>query len=238
MKLTVIGMNGPFPQAGGACSSYLISQGETHVLVDCGCGALSQLQKVLQIEKLSALVLSHLHSDHCSDALVLRYAMQKLGMKKLPLYAPQAPTDVLEGLLSGDAFEYTPIEEGLKAKIGELEFTFTQGKHPVPSFAMRVEGDGVMGYTGDTVYLDKLPEFFSGVQLLLADAGLLEREVSAAAPHMSVREAALLGKESAAKTTVLTHFSPLTRMEEIKQEADSAMEGCILAKPLQSFELG
>ena len=41
MKLTVLGCNGPYPAAGGACSGYLLETGDTRVLLDCGAGALA-----------------------------------------------------------------------------------------------------------------------------------------------------------------------------------------------------
>ena len=76
MKLTILGKYGPYPAAGGACSGYLIEQGSTRVLIDCGNGVLSRLQQVCKIKDLSAIVLSHLHSDHMADMLVLRYALE------------------------------------------------------------------------------------------------------------------------------------------------------------------
>ena len=38
MKLTVLGCNGPYPAPGGACSGYLLQEGDTGVLLDCGAG--------------------------------------------------------------------------------------------------------------------------------------------------------------------------------------------------------
>ena len=38
MKLTVLGCYGPYPPAGGACSGYLLEEGGTRVLIDCGNG--------------------------------------------------------------------------------------------------------------------------------------------------------------------------------------------------------
>ena len=45
MKLTVLGNNGPYPAAGGACSGYLLSSDSKHtnVLIECGCGTLANL---------------------------------------------------------------------------------------------------------------------------------------------------------------------------------------------------
>jgi ribonuclease BN (tRNA processing enzyme) len=76
MKLTILGNNGPFPGAGGACSGYLLSNEKCNILLDCGNGVLSNLQKLIPLKMLDAIILTHLHSDHISDMMVLRYAIQ------------------------------------------------------------------------------------------------------------------------------------------------------------------
>ena len=75
MQLTILGNSGPYPAPGGACSGYLLSQGDTHVLLDCGLGVLARLQEHISLGALSALVLTHLHFDHVSDAFDLAIAM-------------------------------------------------------------------------------------------------------------------------------------------------------------------
>ena len=76
MKLTVLGCYGPYPAAGGACSGYLLEHEGFAVLIDCGNGVLSRLQEFIEPSKLKAIIISHLHSDHCSDLFILRYALQ------------------------------------------------------------------------------------------------------------------------------------------------------------------
>ena len=76
MKLTILGNNGPFPAAAGACSGYLLRHNGKNILIDCGNGVLANLQRFIHFEELDAIVLTHLHSDHVSDMNVLRYALQ------------------------------------------------------------------------------------------------------------------------------------------------------------------
>ena len=78
MKVTVLGMNGPFPAAGGACSGYLVQAGETLVQLDMGTGTLAALTKLCAPESLTAIVFSHWHFDHCSDVLPLIFRMEAL----------------------------------------------------------------------------------------------------------------------------------------------------------------
>lgn len=102
MKLTVLGCNGPYPAPDGACSGYLLQEGDTGVLLDCGAGVLAQLEKHMPPQNLTAIVLSHLHYDHMSDMLPLIYRCPGL-----PVYLPGAPAAV-RALLE-NAFELHDI---------------------------------------------------------------------------------------------------------------------------------
>ena len=42
MRLTVLGKSPSWQDAGGACSGYLLQDGETNILLDCGNVALLQ----------------------------------------------------------------------------------------------------------------------------------------------------------------------------------------------------
>ena len=42
MRLTALGVYGPFPRAGSACSGYVVETGETRILLDCGSGVFSR----------------------------------------------------------------------------------------------------------------------------------------------------------------------------------------------------
>ncbi len=126
MKLTVLGNNGPYPAAGGACSGYLLREGDTSILIDCGNGVLSNLQKIIPFENLDAIILTHLHSDHVSDLMVLKYAVQikkKRGRfdRNLPVYAPPEPEEEYRRLDVKDAFDLGPVNGDLVLEIGGIK---------------------------------------------------------------------------------------------------------------------
>ena len=78
MELTVLGCSGSFGGRGGnACSGYLLQSGDTSIWIDCGNGTFGHLQEHLEMEKLTAVVLTHGHPDHCVDIyglhVMLRY---------------------------------------------------------------------------------------------------------------------------------------------------------------------
>jgi ribonuclease BN (tRNA processing enzyme) len=59
------------PADGQASSCYLVTDGSTRLLLDCGPGAATVLSAVTHVSTLDAVVISHLHSDHCYDLLPL-----------------------------------------------------------------------------------------------------------------------------------------------------------------------
>ncbi len=77
MKLTILGSSAAYPKAGGACSGYLVEEGKTRLLVDCGTGVLSNLQKLFALKDVGHIVISHLHADHCFDLIPYRYALMR-----------------------------------------------------------------------------------------------------------------------------------------------------------------
>src|SRR5439155_7662213 len=68
VKLTVVGCSGSFPGPDGPASCYLLEQDGVRVLLDLGSGALGSLSRHVDLDAVDAVVLSHLHADHCLDA--------------------------------------------------------------------------------------------------------------------------------------------------------------------------
>ena len=148
MKLTVLGRNGPFPAPGGACSGYLIEAGKTKLCAELGSGALGRLRNILPGLELDGILLSHLHSDHISDMLVLRYALTQLSARgaeiALPMtvVAPETPETEFRQLASSGVFEMVHAKAGLKLRFGEVTVTLYSSAHPVETYAFNI-GAGV-----------------------------------------------------------------------------------------------
>lgn len=208
MKLTILGANGPYPAAGGACSGYLVSSdsGETHILLDCGPGVLAGLRGALPLEALDAVVLSHLHYDHMSDMLPLQYALQFSARETaLPVLAPDAPRNV-RALLEAKCYDLAPVAD---RQIGEMRLSFIPAVHPVPTVCIAVECDGArLVYTGDSNENPALELFADGADLLLADAGLSAADWAPRAPHLSAELCGRLARSARARALLLTHLNP------------------------------
>lgn len=244
MRMTILGEYGPYAPAGGACSGYLLSHGGSHVLLDCGPGALARMQQIIGFQDLCGVALSHLHGDHAADMAVLRYALAILGKRGVPVRAPlpvlcPAEPPAEAGFLAAQPeYAVAYVEDGMRADVGPFEFKFTRMDHPVPSYAMSVTAGGRrFAYSGDTRMNPRLAPFAEGADLFLCEAGCLERDLNGRTPHLSVREAARLGKDARCRRTILTHLSPVYSREEMSEEAARTDPRAALARALDSYEL-
>ena len=204
MRLTVLGKYGPYPRPGGSCSGYLVEEGDTAILLECGCGTLSRLLQHIPLSKLKGVFLSHLHWDHVGDVPILRYALEQgQGITPLPLWAPA-------GFAAGDSpvFQYQSLSKSYEISMGTLQISTYGVKHIGESYAFSVcrKGGKRLFYTGDTRYFSELPAYALGADALLADVCLLDKPEGKEAFHMTAGEAGELAKQAKAKRLLCTHI--------------------------------
>ena len=91
----MIGCSGSFPGPDSPASCYLLEaehEGRTwRVLVDLGSGALGVLQRYVDPLSIDAVLLSHLHADHCLDLsgfYVLRKYHPEGAQPRIPVWGP------------------------------------------------------------------------------------------------------------------------------------------------------
>src|SRR5262249_9171895 len=181
MRLTAIGCSGSFPGPGSPASSYLLEHDGFRVLLDLGNGALGPLQRHVDLLEIDAVVLSHLHADHCLDmceyVVVRRYHPSGVRMPRLPVFGPRGthgrlaaaydPTST-DGL--NDVFAFGALEPGGR-EVGPFTLQVDRVCHPVETFAMRLSAGGrTLTYSGDAGPSDVLIRLASGSDLLLCEA--------------------------------------------------------------------
>ena len=232
MKLTVLGMNGPYPEPGKACSGYLVTDGDTHIQLDAGCGTLARLTGLTPPETLSAVLLSHWHNDHVSDLLPMIYRLQAAGAV-LDLYAPaDEASPVRQIVASSGVFRVHDLSAGDTVQIGSVRLSAGPARHPVPALSLRLENTGnVLCYTGDTNTVDGLEDFVRGCRLLLADALFPAETWSENKPHLSATLAAELASACRAEKLILTHLSPAFDSLLLLREAQKIFRNARLAQP-------
>lgn len=243
MKLTVLGNNGPFPSAGGACSGYLLTNGPTNILIDCGNGTLGNLQKITGLDKLDAVILTHLHSDHISDMHVLKYAVQIKRARgqfdhTIRVYAPPEPAEEYARLDVKDAFELITVSNDTVLKFGDITLTFARMKHPAMDYAVAAEcGGRKFVFSGDTSWTDEIVAFSMGSDLVMLDAGFLEKDHTPNSPHMTAAQCGTAASMAGARRLLLTHFWPEYDVNDLLDEARRNFDNVEAAEIMKSYEI-
>ncbi|MDQ2782495.1 MBL fold metallo-hydrolase [Lapillicoccus sp.] len=254
MKVTVVGCSGSFAGPTSPAACYLVQAehaGRTwSIALDLGSGALGALQRHLDPRDLDAVVLSHLHPDHCIDLCGL-FVIQKYHpdgpSDRLPVHAPVGTARRLTqayGLEDGTGmdgyFQFEDLVDGQPFVVGPFTVTPLAVLHPVPAFGLRVEADGAaLAYTGDTDRCDALGPLMTGADLVLADSAFVQGRDSATGIHMNgaqCAEAALAA--GGVGRLMLTHIPAWNDPEVCRAQAAAHWLGEVeLAEPGRTYDL-
>jgi ribonuclease BN (tRNA processing enzyme) len=240
MDITVLGCGAAFPRAGGACSGFLFSSGDTNVWVDAGNGTFSNLQKQISYWDVDALVITHAHSDHLADVMPLMYALgfdPESDAKSIPVFAPFDIEPTLLSPLGGKSreifervFDFRQITHAFD--VGGIHFDPFPTKHPAESFGVRVTDDSkVAVYTSDTAVFHELIAACADADVLICEATYVDRIKTDPGVHMWAREAGRVATEAGAKRLVLTHIwatiDPAIAVVEAAEEFSGPVEAAV-----------
>ena len=231
MQLRILGMNGGFPEPGGATSGYLLTDGDTSLILDLGSGTLAELTRYMAPEDVTGVVLSHWHADHTADVAILGYRLQAMG-RKLPLWGPvDEKSSTSLDAASNPWFDVTRVAPGERFQVGSMEVEVFAARHPVPSVMYRITcGDKVFCFTGDTNTQPGLAEYARGADLLLADSAFDSRSWSEAKPHLSSAHCARIAREAGVRKLILTHINVTVDYASILREAREIYPAAMLAE--------
>jgi ribonuclease BN (tRNA processing enzyme) len=253
MRLTVLGKSPSWQDAGGACSGYLIQEGDTSVLVDCGNGVFAKLRQHIDYVDVDAVVISHLHADHILDLVPYSYALtyaprqQPVPVDRWPgtdcpacptLHVPPGAKELFRRVVGAwgnedlvekafDLREYDPSQE---IEIGPVRITFQPVPHFTETFAICIEstgGGGKLVFGADSRPTEDLIEFARGCDLFLVEATLPRPERSGERGHLTPREAGEHAREAGVKRVVITHFSDELGDAWMEGEAAAGFGGAV-----------
>ncbi len=209
--------------------------GRTHVHIDPGPGALvfSNWTR-LSPQKLDAIIVTHCHPDHYTDAEVLTEAMSHGTTQRRGILA--ASRSVLQGNLPCERSISTyhqglveAIEElkpGNTFKVGDLRFRAVKAIHSDPDsigVILEIPELGSIGYTSDTGYFPELGDIYKEVRLLIA-CTMWPRDQHLHM-HLSTDEVLKVIENARPGCVVLTHFG--MRMLNADPEAEASfLEEC------------
>ncbi|MCP3974107.1 MAG: MBL fold metallo-hydrolase [bacterium] len=248
MRLEVLGSSGTAPRAGNPASGYLVRSGETTIWMDAGPGTYMALLDRVDPEEIDAVLLSHMHADHCSDIFALFHGLKHVRKsdRSVPVIVPDGATDRVLGFLAGgpdhailENLKFREAQPNESILVGDVTITMQAAHHSVPALVFRIESGGrTLGYTGDTGPSELVEEHLSAVDLLLAEASLQDRSDSYVF-HMSARQAAEMAVRASVGHLVLTHLPASLDPEESRRQAAEVYGGPMsLAAPGQTYIIG
>jgi ribonuclease Z len=191
LKVTLLGTGNPRPVMQRFGSSILVEAGDQKLLFDCGRGCTQRLyQAKVPFSEVTALFVTHLHSDHIVGIPDLWLTGWIMGRgTPLRVWGPRGTEQMMKRL--GQAYEFdihirrdidekippegivekaTDIEEGVVYENGGVKVTAFNVNHgPVkPALGYRVDyGGHSVVLSGDTRYSENLIKFAQGSDVLI-----------------------------------------------------------------------
>jgi ribonuclease BN (tRNA processing enzyme) len=251
MKLTVVGCSGSYPGPDSPASCYLLEadqHGRTwRILLDLGNGALGALHRYADPLSIDAVLISHLHADHCLD-LCGYYVMRKYhpsgAQPRIPVWGPDGTADRMARAYDlppdpgmNEEFDFRTWDGPVQ--IGPFAVDPVPVEHPVPAFGLRIAVDGAtLAYSGDTAPCPGLDEVADGVDLLLAEASFVQGGDNPDGLHLTGADCGAVASRAGVKLLVLTHVPPWHDPAVALSEASELYDGPLeLARPGAVYDL-
>jgi ribonuclease Z len=194
IEVTLLGTGSPIPDPLRAGPSTLVRAGGATLLVDCGRGVLQRCAALgVGAGSLTALLLTHLHSDHITDlgdVLTTRW-VTTFAPSPLPVLGPPGTAEVVERTLAALAPDIAyrldhhedltdppavEVHEHLEGPVWDrdgvrIAVAPTDHRPVAPTIAFRVDHDGAsVVLAGDTVPCPTLDALSAGAGALVHTA--------------------------------------------------------------------
>jgi ribonuclease BN (tRNA processing enzyme) len=249
VRITVLGKSPSWQDAGGACSGYLVQDGDFTLLLDCGNGVFSKLRRFCDYVSVDAVLISHLHADHILDLVPYSYALtyaprqQPVPVGGWPgtssparprLCVPSGATEMFRRIvgcwgnedLIEKAFSISEYEASDELQIGPFAVRFCEVPHFTRTYAVELCSDsGRLTFSADCSPNEELVSFAHDTDMLLIEATLPRPERNGVRGHLTPREAGEHGRRAGARQLVLTHYSDELDAEWALTEARDAYGG-------------
>jgi ribonuclease BN (tRNA processing enzyme) len=250
LRITVLGKSPAWQDAGGACSGYLVEEGGTRLLFDCGNGVFGKLRQVVDYVDVDAVIITHLHADHFFDlvpfASALTYAprQQPVPVDRWPgtkhparprLVAPAGAAGKFRQVCEGGGMPPEHVESAFRLEeyavtdevcVGALRLRFRAVPHYLPTHAVEVTGaTGRFTFGADHAPSEDLVDFARGTDLLLLEATLPRPEREGVRGHLTPGEAGEHAARADAARLVLTHISDELDLGWARDQAAGAFAG-------------
>ena len=246
----MLGKSPSWQDADGACSGYLVEDGDSCLLVDCGSGVFSKLRRFRDYTDVDVIVITHMHADHFLDLIPFGCALtygprqQPMPVERRPgtadpahpqLFVPAGAMEILRTIaraggqphLLDKAFAMSEYDTAGTVQVGSLSVRFQPVPHYLPSNAIQVRcaAGGRFTFGADHGPTDALDGFAEDSDLMILEATLSRPERLGPRGHLTPGEAGEHATRCKAGRLVLTHISDELDWEWALAEARRSFDG-------------
>ncbi|VAV94304.1 hypothetical protein MNBD_ACTINO01-1557 [hydrothermal vent metagenome] len=238
MKLTVLGSTAGAPSRTNPASGYLIEHGKTSIWLDAGTGTFMELAQRIDPGTLDAVVISHVHVDHCADLYGLYgyLAFGPSGDVPVKVFVPPGAAAHLASFARATeehvfnvVLDIEEVAPGSEVSVDDVTIRFGDAIHPVSALVTRIDAGGAsLVYSGDTGPGGDLLAIAAGADVLLCEASIIGvRDERTYEYHLTAIEAGETAAEAGVGRLILTHIGALMNPQDSVDEASEVFSGQI-----------
>ena len=235
VSVRFVGSGDSFGSGGRFQTCILVDGPRSRFAIDFGTSSLIALARQgIEPNSLDAIILTHLHGDHCGGVpfLLIDAMLAAKRTRPLTIAGPRdlrrRMDEIREALFPGSrvmtptfSLTWLEMEPGRPHAVLDLMVTPQPARHTAETnpTAVRVEvGGKVVAYTGDTEWTEDVARVARGADLFIAECYYYDKPVKW---HLNYPAVAAQRDGFGAKRVILTHM-----IREMLTHADAVPEEC------------